>query len=145
LDDHQRRCRAANGAQILISQTLSEFIRRTEDGEKSLLENISVFVVYPISTREDAILRSHAGMTPEALEAVHDLRSKSGEYSEAVLWFKRRSGVTGSRVRVRLSGADRWMFSSGACDKAKGAEVMAQLGGDALEAITVLSGARSRP
>ncbi len=145
LDDHQRRCRAANGAQILISQTLSEFIRRTEDGEKSLLENISVFVVYPISTREDAILRSHAGMTPEALEAVHDLRSKSGEFSEAVLWFKGRGGVTGSRVRVRLSNADRWMFSSDPYDKAKRAEVMAQLGGDALEAVTVLSGARPRP
>ena len=145
LDDHQRRCRAANGAQILISQTLSEFIRRTEDGEQSLLENISVFVVYPISSREDAILKSHAGMTSEALEAVHDLRSKAGEFSEAVLWFKGRGGVTGSRVRVRLSNADRWMFSSDPYDKAKRAEVMAQLGGDALEAITTLSGVRSRP
>ena len=117
LDDHQRRCRAANGAQILISQTLSEFIRKTEDGERSLLENISVFIVYPISSREDAILRSHAGMTAGAIEAVHDLRSKAGEFSEAVLWFKKRGGVTGSRVRVRLSEADQLMFSSDPYDR----------------------------
>ncbi len=138
LDDHQRRCRAANGAQILISQTLSEFIRRTEDGERSLLENISVFVVYPISTREDAILRSHAGMTPEALEAVHDLRSVAGEFSEALLWFKKRSGVTGARVRVRLSSADRWMFSSDAYDKESRTQAIASKNGDVLEAVSTL-------
>ena len=110
-----------------------------------MLENISVFVVYPISSREDAILKSHAGMTSEALEAVHDLRSKAGEFSEALLWFKKRSGVTGSRVRVRLSGADRWMFSSDAYDKAKRSEVTARLGGDALEAVTILSEAHPKP
>ncbi len=142
LDDHQRRCRAANGAQILISQTLSEFIRRTEGGEKSLLENISVFVVYPISTREDAILESHAQMTPEALEAVHDLRSKSGEFSEAVLWFKKRGGVNGSRVRVRLSLADRWMFSSDAYDKEKRARAVERCDGNVLEAVAGLSAAQ---
>ena len=139
LDDHQRRCRAANGAQILISQTLSEFIRQTDQGEKSLLENISVFVVYPISKRENAILESHAQMTAGALETVHDLRSKAGEFSEALLWFKKRSGATGARVRVRLSGADRWMFSSDAYDKERRARAVEQAGGDVLEAVTKLA------
>ena len=138
LDDHQRRCRAANGAQILISQTLSEFIRQTDQGEKSLLENISVFWVFPVSRKEDSILKSHAQMTDEAIDVVHELRSKAGEYSEVVYWAKKRSGPEGSRLRVRLSGADRWMFSSDAHDKERRAKAVEQAGGDVLEAVMKL-------
>jgi conjugal transfer ATP-binding protein TraC len=135
LDDHQRRCRAANGAQILVSQTATEFVRQTSTGEKSLLENISVFWVFPVSRKEDAILKSHAQMTDEAIDVVHELRSKAGEYSEVVYWAKKRSGPEGSRLRVRLSGADRWMFSSDAHDKERRAKAVEQAGGDVLEAI----------
>ena len=139
LDDHQRRCRALNGAQILVSQTATEFVKQTATGEKSLLENISVFWVFPVSKKEDAILKSHAGMTVEALEVVHELRSKAGEYSEVLFWAKKRSGATGARLRVRLSGADRWMFSSDAYDKAKRAEVIGRRGGDVFAVISELS------
>jgi conjugal transfer ATP-binding protein TraC len=137
LDDHQRRCRAANGAQILVSQTATEFVRQTSTGEKSLLENISVFWVFPVSRKEDAILRSHGGLTDEALEVVHELKSKAGEFSEVLFWAKKRSGAIGSRLRVRLSGADRWMFSSDAYDKERRAEAMRRHR-DALSAINEL-------
>jgi conjugal transfer ATP-binding protein TraC len=138
LDDHQRRCRAANGAQILVSQTATEFVRQSSTGEKSLLENISVYWVFPVSKKEDAILRSHAQMTEEALEVVHELRSKPGEYSEVLYWAKKRSGVVGSRLRVRLSKADRWMFSSDAYDKERRSRAIERASGDVIEAITLL-------
>ena len=138
LDDHQRRCRAANGAQILVSQTATEFVRQTSTGEKSLLENISVFWVFPVSRKEDAILRSHGGLTDEALEVVHELKSKTGEFSEVLFWAKKRSGATGSRLRVRLSGADRWMFSSDAYDKERRTKAVELAGGDALQGIQSL-------
>jgi conjugal transfer ATP-binding protein TraC len=137
LDDHQRRCRAANGAQILISQTASEFVKRTEDGERSLLENISVFFVYPVSEKEDAILRSHAQMTEEAIRVVHELRSKPGEYNEVMCWMKKTTGPEGGRLRVRMSRADRAMFSSDAYDHEKRQKAVEQTG-DTLEGVRQL-------
>jgi conjugal transfer ATP-binding protein TraC len=137
LDDHQRRCRAANGAQILISQTASEFVKRTDDGERSLLENISVFFVYPVSEKEDAILRSHAQMTEEAIRVVHELRSKPGEYNEVMCWMKKTTGPEGGRLRVRMSRADRAMFSSDAYDREKRQRAVEKTG-DTLEGVRQL-------
>lgn len=139
LDDHQRRCRAANGAQVLVSQTATEFVRQTDKGEKSLLENVSVFWVFPISRKEDAVLRSHAQMTDEAVEVIHELRSKAGEFSEVLLWAKKRSGPTGARLRVRLSGADRWMFSSDARDREHRQRTVEAHGADTLRAVSELA------
>ena len=51
---------------MLRSQMLCEFIRHGEDANQSWLENASAFVVYVISSREDAMLLSHAGMTSES-------------------------------------------------------------------------------
>jgi hypothetical protein len=104
-----------------------------------LLENISAFWVFPVSRKEDSILKSHAQMTDEAIDVVHELRSKAGEYSKVVYRAKKRSGPEGSRLRVRLSGADRWMFSSDAHDKERRAKAVEQAGGDVLEAVRVLS------
>jgi conjugal transfer ATP-binding protein TraC len=139
LDDHQRRCRAANGAQILVSQTATEFIRQTSEGEKSLLENISLFFVFPVSTREDGVLRTHAQMTLEAIDVVHELKSRVGEFSEVLFWAKKRSGVTGARLQVRLSKVDRWMFSSDAYDKERRSRVIERCG-DVLEGVRELAG-----
>ncbi|NJK43604.1 MAG: hypothetical protein HC933_04425 [Pleurocapsa sp. SU_196_0] len=139
LDDHQRRCRAANGAQVLVSQTATEFVRQTASGEKSLLENISVYWVFPVSRREDTVLRSHAGLTDEALEVVHELKSKAGEYSEVLHWTRERGGMSGSRLRVRLSSADRWMFSSDPYDRERRLKVITEHAGDVLEGIAALS------
>ncbi len=71
------------------------------------------------------------------LEVVHELKSRVGEFSKVLFWAKKRSGATGSRSRVRLSGADRWMFSSDAYDMKRRAEVM-RCHRDALAAITEL-------
>ncbi len=144
LDDHQRRCRALNGAQILVSQTATEFVRQTTTGEKSLLENISVYWVFPVSRKEDTLLKSHAGLSDEALEVVHELKSKAGEYSEVLYWARKRSGATGARLRVRLSSADRWMFSSDAYDRERRQRELVQHGGDTLEAVRSLM-KRSNP
>jgi conjugal transfer ATP-binding protein TraC len=141
LDDHQRRCRAANGAQVLVSQTVSEFKRVMPDGNtKSLLENISIFWVFPVASSEYAELRSHAYMSEEALESIPTLRSKAGEYSEAIFWAKFRDGPRGARLRIRLSSADRWMFSSDAYDAARRERVVASRGGDVIEGVRELAG-----
>ena len=78
-------------------------------------------------------------MTVEALEVVHELRSKAGEYSEVLFWAKKRSGATGARLRVRLSSADRWMFSSDAYDRERRTATIEQVGGSVLEGIKLLS------
>ncbi|NJK44385.1 MAG: hypothetical protein HC933_08980 [Pleurocapsa sp. SU_196_0] len=141
LDDHQRRCRAANGAQVLISQTLSEFKRVMADGNtKSLLENIAIFWVFPVASTEFEVLRSHAQMTEDALEVIPKLRSREGSFSEAVFWAKFRSGPAGAHLRIRLSSADRWMFSSDSYDAVRRAQVMARRGGDVIEGVRELAG-----
>jgi conjugal transfer ATP-binding protein TraC len=141
LDDHQRRCRAANGAQVLISQTLSEFKRVMPDGNsKSLLENISIFWVFPVASTEFNELRSHANMSEEALEMIPVLKSDAGQYSEAIFWAKFRSGAAGAKLRIRLSSADRWMFSSDAYDDTRRAKVIARRGGDVIEGVRELAG-----
>ncbi len=141
LDDHQRRCRAANGAQILVSQTVSEFKRVMPDGNvKSLLENISIFWVFPVAETEYAALRSYAYMSEEALESIPSLRSKAGQFSEAIFWAKFRDGPRGARLRIRLSSADRWMFSSDAYDAVRREKVVAARGGDVIEGVRDLAG-----
>jgi conjugal transfer ATP-binding protein TraC len=141
LDDHQRRCRAANGAQILVSQTVSEFKRVMSDGNtKSLLENVSIFWVFPVASSEYGELRSHAYMSEEALDSIPTLRSKAGEFSEAIFWAKFRDGPRGARLRIRLSSADRWMFSSDAYDAARRERVVSSRGGDVIEGVRDLAG-----
>jgi hypothetical protein len=46
------------------------------------------------------------------------------------------------RVRVRLSGADRWMFSSDPYDQEKRSRAVERHGGDVLKAATASSVAR---
>jgi hypothetical protein len=82
-------------------------------------------------------------LTDEALEVVHELKSKAGEFSEVLFWAKKRSGAIGSRLRVRLSGADRWMFSSDAYDKERREKAIEKAEGDVLEGIRAISHLKS--
>ena len=75
--------------------------------------------------------------------AVLDLNAATGYYSEVLFWAKKRSGATGSRLRVRLSGADRWMFSSDAYDKESRAKAIERADGDVLQGIQTLVNTKS--
>jgi hypothetical protein len=87
------------------------------------------------------VLQTHAQMTLEAIDVVHELKSRAGEFSEVLFWAKKRSGVTGARLRVRLSKVDRWMFSSDAYDKERRSRVIERCG-DVLEGVRELAGVK---
>jgi hypothetical protein len=102
-----------------------------------LVKRVVVDEAHDIAKLEDAILRSHAQMTEEAIRVVHGLRSKPGEYNEVMCWMKKTTGPEGGRLRVRMSRADRAMFSSDAYDCKKRQRAVQQTG-DTLEGVRQL-------
>ena len=76
-------------------------------------------------------------MTDEAIRVVHELRSKPGEYNEVLCWMKKTTGPEGGRLRVRMSRADRAMFSSDAYDREKRQRAVENTG-DTLEGVRQL-------
>jgi len=120
-----------------ITQEVSDF--RLAQG---LINNTSQFIIGKVSPEEAGTIADVLSLNEAAHDLILSLGGERGLYREFLVMTVREDGTTGDVIQYWPSRAEYWTYTTHPKDKAKRSDVAASYGGNTVEAIRALAGAR---